>query len=189
MVGAVRPFQGTHCAVPSQAAPHASRSKRPEGMRAAPWLRHGRSVADIGAALRWDLRMSAMWSHAARWSLRRAPRTSLRPRSSSSASWTRLPKCRTTWCAAGNVGSCGQLGCRAMGCAWATGQFIQLWLGDTTLTLRACACRPQDTIPMNHETEDDTCLSALESVRQNSAHCIEGAMLGVSYCSHSLSSC
>jgi hypothetical protein len=35
-----------------------------------------------------------------------------------------------------------------------------------------------DTIPMNHETEDDTCLSALESVRQNCAHCIEGAMLG-----------
>jgi|EP01047_Picozoa_sp_COSAG01_P063262 hypothetical protein len=32
---------------------------------------------------------------------------------------------------------------------------------------------------MNHETEDDTCLSALEAVRQNSAHCIEGAMLGV----------
>lgn len=31
---------------------------------------------------------------------------------------------------------------------------------------------------MNHETEDDTCLSALEAVRQNCAHCIEGAMLG-----------
>ena len=28
-----------------------------------------------------------------------------------------------------------------------------------------------DTIPMNHETQDDTCLSALESVRQNCAHC------------------
>eukprot|EP00039_Didymoeca_costata_P008709 m.115339 g.115339 ORF g.115339 m.115339 type:complete len:570 (-) comp14198_c0_seq2:167-1876(-) len=35
-----------------------------------------------------------------------------------------------------------------------------------------------DTIPMNHEVQDDTCLSALESVRQNQAHCIEGAMLG-----------
>lgn len=35
-----------------------------------------------------------------------------------------------------------------------------------------------DSIPMNHEIQDDTCLSALESVRQNQAHCIEGAMLG-----------
>lgn len=35
-----------------------------------------------------------------------------------------------------------------------------------------------DTIPMNHEIADDTCLSVLESVRQNQAHCIEGAMLG-----------
>eukprot|EP00038_Savillea_parva_P000887 m.99622 g.99622 ORF g.99622 m.99622 type:complete len:592 (+) comp10313_c0_seq4:341-2116(+) len=35
-----------------------------------------------------------------------------------------------------------------------------------------------DSIPMNHEIQDDTCLSALESVRQNHAHCIEGAMLG-----------
>ena len=32
-----------------------------------------------------------------------------------------------------------------------------------------------DTIPMNHEVADDTCLSVLESVRQNQAHCIEGA--------------
>eukprot|EP01052_Picozoa_sp_SAG31_P017722 SAG31_NODE_1225_length_9271_cov_10.376472_2_plen_396_part_00 len=35
-----------------------------------------------------------------------------------------------------------------------------------------------DSIPMNHETQDDTCFSALEAVRQNCAHCIEGAMLG-----------
>ena len=35
-----------------------------------------------------------------------------------------------------------------------------------------------DTLPMNHETEDDTCLSALEATRQNCGHCIEGAMLG-----------
>ena len=35
-----------------------------------------------------------------------------------------------------------------------------------------------DTLPMNHETEDDTCLSALESTRQNCGHCIEGAMVG-----------
>jgi hypothetical protein len=34
-----------------------------------------------------------------------------------------------------------------------------------------------DTFPMNHEAEDDTCLSALEAVRQNHAHCIEAAML------------
>ncbi len=31
---------------------------------------------------------------------------------------------------------------------------------------------------MNHETEDDTCLSALEATRQNCGHCVEGAMLG-----------
>ena len=35
-----------------------------------------------------------------------------------------------------------------------------------------------DTLPMNHETEDDTCLSALEATRQNCGQCIEGAMLG-----------
>ena len=35
-----------------------------------------------------------------------------------------------------------------------------------------------DTLPMNHETEDDTCLSALEATRQNCGHCIEGAMVG-----------
>jgi hypothetical protein len=35
-----------------------------------------------------------------------------------------------------------------------------------------------DTLPMNHETEDDTCLSALEATRQNCGHCIEGAMIG-----------
>eukprot|EP00041_Stephanoeca_diplocostata_P011044 m.179374 g.179374 ORF g.179374 m.179374 type:complete len:833 (+) comp18391_c0_seq1:392-2890(+) len=35
-----------------------------------------------------------------------------------------------------------------------------------------------DSLPLNHEAEDDTCLSALEAVRQNHAHCIEAAMLG-----------
>lgn len=35
-----------------------------------------------------------------------------------------------------------------------------------------------DSFPLNHEAEDDTCLSALEAVRQNHAHCIEAAMLG-----------
>ena len=35
-----------------------------------------------------------------------------------------------------------------------------------------------DSIPLNHEPEDDTCLSALECVRQNHAHCIEATMLG-----------
>jgi hypothetical protein len=36
------------------------------------------------------------------------------------------------------------------------------------------------TSPMlkDHEVADDTCLSVLESVRQNHGHCIEGAMLG-----------
>eukprot|EP00035_Acanthoeca_spectabilis_P027955 m.468580 g.468580 ORF g.468580 m.468580 type:complete len:758 (-) comp27577_c0_seq1:70-2343(-) len=35
-----------------------------------------------------------------------------------------------------------------------------------------------DAMPLNHEAEVDTCLSALEAVRQNHAHCIEAAMLG-----------
>ena len=35
-----------------------------------------------------------------------------------------------------------------------------------------------DSFPLNHEAEDDTCLSAIEAVRQNHAHCIEAAMLG-----------
>jgi len=34
-----------------------------------------------------------------------------------------------------------------------------------------------DKIPMNHEIEDDTCLSPVEVIRQNHAHCIEAAML------------
>jgi hypothetical protein len=48
----------------------------------------------------------------------------------------------------------------------------------STLSTPALVQDYLDTIPMNHETEDDTCMSALESVRQNAAHCIEGAMLG-----------
>lgn len=35
-----------------------------------------------------------------------------------------------------------------------------------------------DTIPMNHEVEDETCLSALDTLRQNNGHCIECVMLG-----------
>lgn len=35
-----------------------------------------------------------------------------------------------------------------------------------------------DTIPMNQEIVDDVCLSPIDVVRQNHAHCIEGAMLG-----------
>jgi len=35
-----------------------------------------------------------------------------------------------------------------------------------------------DTIPMNHEVQDETLFSALETLRQNHGHCIEGAMLG-----------
>jgi len=43
-----------------------------------------------------------------------------------------------------------------------TPQKVQDWLDDQ---------------PMNHEVVDDTCLSPLESLRQNHQHCIEGAML------------
>jgi hypothetical protein len=35
-----------------------------------------------------------------------------------------------------------------------------------------------DTIPMNHEVQDETNFSALETLRQNHGHCVEGAMLG-----------
>ena len=35
-----------------------------------------------------------------------------------------------------------------------------------------------DALPLNHEPEVDTSLSALEAVRQNHGHCIEAAMLG-----------
>ncbi|EKX38224.1 hypothetical protein GUITHDRAFT_115567 [Guillardia theta CCMP2712] len=35
-----------------------------------------------------------------------------------------------------------------------------------------------DSIPMNHEVDKDVSLSALECVRQNHAHCLEGALLG-----------
>lgn len=35
-----------------------------------------------------------------------------------------------------------------------------------------------DTIPMNHEVADETNYSALETLRQNHGHCIEGAQLG-----------
>eukprot|EP00750_Incisomonas_marina_P013617 INCI17511.2.p1 GENE.INCI17511.2~~INCI17511.2.p1 ORF type:complete len:815 (-),score=115.56 INCI17511.2:472-2916(-) len=35
-----------------------------------------------------------------------------------------------------------------------------------------------DAIPMNQEIIDDVCLSPIDVVRQNHAHCIEGAMLG-----------
>jgi hypothetical protein len=35
-----------------------------------------------------------------------------------------------------------------------------------------------DTIPMNHEVQDETFLSAVETLRQNHGHCVEGAMLG-----------
>lgn len=47
-----------------------------------------------------------------------------------------------------------------------------------TLTTPGAVQQYLDSVPMNHEVQDDTCLSALESVRQNQAHCIEGAMLG-----------
>ena len=47
-----------------------------------------------------------------------------------------------------------------------------------TLTTPGAIQQYLDSVPMNHEVQDDTCLSALESVRQNQAHCIEGAMLG-----------
>jgi len=35
-----------------------------------------------------------------------------------------------------------------------------------------------DAIPMNHEVAEETYLSALETLRQNHGHCVEGAMLG-----------
>jgi len=35
-----------------------------------------------------------------------------------------------------------------------------------------------DSIPMNHEVKEETFFSALETLRQNCGHCVEGAMLG-----------
>merc|ERR1712232_25250 len=35
-----------------------------------------------------------------------------------------------------------------------------------------------DTIPINHEVQEETFLTACETLRQNHGHCVEGATLG-----------